>query len=120
MEKSTQETVKSEKVKPEKELRGGLSQLRDEESLGTIGDDMEEVHDEAIREVLAKDQVEGKWFVSEDSLLIFIRVLTRWRLCLPDVQENSPVEPNDQDVREVKVFFLNTNEFDGIYKFTSV
>ncbi|CAN7119721.1 unnamed protein product [Brassica rapa subsp. narinosa] len=74
MEKSTQETVKSEKVKPEKELRGGLSQLRDEESLGTIGDDMEEVHDEAIREVLAKDQVE----------------------------ENSPVEPNDQDVREVK------------------
>ncbi|CAN7015319.1 unnamed protein product [Brassica rapa subsp. trilocularis] len=71
MEKSTQETVKSEKVKPECE---GLSQHRDEESLGTIGDDMEDVHDEAIREVLAKDQVE----------------------------ENSPVEPNDQDVREVK------------------
>lgn len=71
MEKSTQETVKNEKVKPEKELRDGLSQLRDEESLGTIGDDMEDVHDEAIREVLAKDQVEGKWFVSEDSLLIF-------------------------------------------------
>ncbi|CDY13396.1 BnaA03g51140D [Brassica napus] len=75
MEKSTQETVKKEKVKPEKELCDGLSQLRDEESLGTIGDDMEDVHDEAIREVvLAKDQVE----------------------------ENSPVEPNDQDVREVK------------------
>ncbi|WZZ76499.1 hypothetical protein YC2023_087869 [Brassica napus] len=77
MEKSTQETVKNEKVKPEKELRDGLSQLRDEESLGTIGDDMEDVHDEAIREVLAKDQVE-------------------------DVRENSPVEPNDQDVIEVK------------------
>ncbi|KAG2238268.1 hypothetical protein Bca52824_092480 [Brassica carinata] len=77
MEKSTQETVKNEKVKPEKELRGGLSQLRDEESLGTIGDDMEDVHDEAIREVLAKDQVE-------------------------DVRENSPVESNEQDVREVK------------------
>ncbi|KAF3487778.1 hypothetical protein F2Q69_00057772 [Brassica cretica] len=72
MEKSTQETVKNEKVKPEKELRGGVSQLRDEESLGTIGDDMDDVHDEAIREVLAKDQVE-------------------------DVRENSPVESNEQD-----------------------
>ncbi|KAJ4895344.1 putative WRKY transcription factor 32 [Raphanus sativus] len=38
---------------------------------------MEDVHDEATREILANDQVE-------------------------DVRENSPVEPNDQDVREVK------------------
>ncbi|KAG2239942.1 hypothetical protein Bca52824_091301 [Brassica carinata] len=81
MEKSTSETVKSEKAKPEKELcdseDDGLSQLRDEESLGTIGDDIEDVHDKAIRETLAKDQVE-------------------------DVRENSPVEPNDQDVTDVK------------------
>ncbi|KAJ0262959.1 WRKY transcription factor 32 [Hirschfeldia incana] len=76
--KSAQETVKNEKVKPEKELCDGVSQLRDEESIGTIGDDMEDVQDVAIREVLANDQVE-------------------------DVRENSPVvEPNDQDVREVK------------------
>ncbi|KAJ4899067.1 putative WRKY transcription factor 32 [Raphanus sativus] len=75
MEKSTTETVKSEKAKPEKELCDGVSQLRDEESIGTIGDDMEDVHDVAIREILANDKVE-------------------------DVLENSPVEPNDQDVRE--------------------
>lgn len=79
MEKSTTETVKSEKAKPEKELCDGVSQLRDEESIGTIGDDMEDVHDVAIREILANDKVEGKnGFVYEDSLLIFfIRVLTR-------------------------------------------
>ncbi|KAF8097522.1 hypothetical protein N665_0286s0031 [Sinapis alba] len=80
MEKNTKESVKNEKVKPEKELcydEDELSQLRDKESLGTIGDDMEDVHDEAIRETLAKDQVE-------------------------DVRENSLVEPNDEDVRDVK------------------
>ncbi|CAH8355724.1 unnamed protein product [Eruca vesicaria subsp. sativa] len=75
------ETVKTEKVKPEKELCDGederLSQLREEESLGTIGEDLEDVHDEVVREILAKDQGE-------------------------DVPENSLVEPNDQDVREVK------------------
>lgn len=70
---------KPEKVKPEKESGNGeddgLSQLRDEESLGTTDADIENLHDEAVREALAKDQVEGKRFIcdtfNENSLLIF-------------------------------------------------
>ncbi|KAJ0247455.1 WRKY transcription factor 32 [Hirschfeldia incana] len=70
------ETEKSEKVAPERELRqgdddDGLSQLRDEESFT----DMEGLHDEAVRETLAKDHDEG-------------------------VRENSSVEPNREDVKE--------------------
>uniref|UniRef100_A0A1J3JU26 Putative WRKY transcription factor 32 n=1 Tax=Noccaea caerulescens TaxID=107243 RepID=A0A1J3JU26_NOCCA len=78
VEKSTPEIEKSEKVEPEKELYSGdddgLSQLRHEESLDA---DMENLHDEAVRDTLAKDQVEG-------------------------VRENSAVESNGEDVREVK------------------
>ncbi|XP_006285471.2 probable WRKY transcription factor 32 [Capsella rubella] len=77
VEKSTPETEKSEKLEPEKELHNGLSQLRDDESLGTIGEDMEDLHHEAVRETLDKDQVEG-------------------------VRENSSVEPNGEDLVVVK------------------
>nr|QIN97340.1 WRKY3 transcription factor [Isatis tinctoria] len=80
-EKSTPETDKSEKVEPEKELCNGdddrLSQLRDEESLETTDSDKEDLHDQTLRETLAKDQVEG-------------------------VRENSAVESNGEDIGEVK------------------
>lgn len=68
-EKSMPETEKSEKVEPEKELGNGLSQLRDEESLETTDTDMEDLHDEAGQETLAKDQVEGNGLFWEYSLL---------------------------------------------------
>lgn len=56
VEKTTPDTEKSDKVKQD----NGLSQLRDDESLGTIGEDMDNLHDEAVREeTLDKDQVEG-------------------------------------------------------------
>ncbi|XP_010438103.1 PREDICTED: probable WRKY transcription factor 32 [Camelina sativa] len=70
-------TEKSEKVAPEKELDNGMSQLRDDdESLATIGEDMYDLHDEPVQETLDKDQVEG-------------------------VLENSSVEPNGEDVKEM-------------------
>lgn len=70
-EAKTYTVEKSEKVEPEKD---GLSQFRDEEK--SLGADMEDLHDETVRETLGKDQVQG-------------------------VRENSSVEPNVEDVLEV-------------------
>jgi large subunit ribosomal protein L21 len=93
-EAKTYTVEKSEKVEPEKD---GLSQFRDEEK--SLGADMEDLHDETVRETLGKDQVQG-------------------------VRENSSVEPNVEDVLEVNVSllqtlllfinFLNTYNFDSL------
>jgi large subunit ribosomal protein L21 len=53
-EAKTYTVEKSEKVEPEKD---GLSQFRDEEK--SLGADMEDLHDETVRETLGKDQVQG-------------------------------------------------------------
>jgi len=67
-EAKTYTVEKSEKVEPEKD---GLSQFRDEEK--SLGADMEDLHDETVRETLGKDQVQGNGlFCAKNSLLVFI------------------------------------------------